>query len=382
MVLTIGSLQVKQLYSEPPYGADVRWDATILLEMEIPRLSKRYRVLIVDDSALMRQLLTTILSSSPNLEVVGTASDPLIAREKIKALNPDILTLDVEMPRMDGLTFLEKLMRGRPMPVVMISSLTERGADITMRALSIGAVDFVSKPKLDVANGTIEQTEEIISKVEAAAKAKLRFGGNAKGLLEKRPASTFQFSATHKVIAIGASTGGTEALKELLAPLPPASPGIVIVQHMPETFTGAFAARLDSLCKVRVTLAADGDRILPGHALLAPGGHQMEVVRRGLEYTVHVYRGERVNRHLPSVDVLFSSCSRHLGRNAIGVLLTGMGADGARGLLEMKKAGALTVAQNEATCVVFGMPREAIALGAVDHVLPLHQIPEMLSTLA
>jgi len=340
-------------------------------------MNKRHRVLIIDDSALMRQLLSRILSSSPSLEVVGTAGDPFIAREKIKTLNPDVLTLDVEMPRMDGLTFLEKLMRGHPMPVVMISSLTERGADVTMRALGLGAIDYVSKPKLDVSTGTIEQTEEIIAKVEAAAKAKVRSGASV-GRSEK-PATQVQFSATHKVIAIGASTGGTEALKEVLMPLPADSPGIVIVQHMPEAFTKPFAARLDSLCRISVKEAADGDRILPGCALLAPGGHQMEVVRRGMEYTVRVYRGERVNRHLPSVDVLFSSCARYLGKNAVGVLLTGMGADGARGLLEMKQAGAFTIAQNEATCVVFGMPREAIELGAVDLILPLLQVPEFLA---
>lgn len=345
-------------------------------------MSNPYRVLIIDDSALMRQLLNRILSSSPNLEVVGTAGDPFIAREKIKALNPDVLTLDVEMPRMDGLTFLEKLMRGHPMPVIMISSLTERGADVTMRALSLGAIDYVSKPKLDVSSGTLEQTEEIIAKVEAAAKVKVRGGGAFKATQSQTPLAPVHFSGTHKVIAIGASTGGTEALKEVLMPLPADSPGIVIVQHMPEAFTKPFAARLDSLCRIRVKEAADGDRILPGFALLAPGGHQMEVVRRGMEYAVHVYRGERVNRHLPSVDVLFSSCARSLGKNAIGVLLTGMGADGARGLLEMKQAEALTIAQNEATCVVFGMPREAIELGAVDRILPLHQVPEVLAACA
>jgi two-component system chemotaxis response regulator CheB len=335
------------------------------------------KVLIVDDSSLMRQLLTEILSSDPELEVIGTAGDPFIAREKIKALNPDVLTLDIEMPRMDGLTFLEKLMRGHPMPVVMISSLTERGAETTLRALSLGAIDYVSKPKLDVSSGTIEQTSEIIAKVKAAAKVKVR-GVNTPVTVPVELAAGCHFSATHKVVAIGSSTGGTEALKELLSPLPADFPGLVMVQHMPEAFTRPFAERLNSLCRIRVAEAKDGDRILPGHALLAPGGHQMQVVRRGMEYAVRVYRGERVNRHLPSVDVLFSSCARQLGKNAVGVLLTGMGADGAKGLLEMKEAHAFTIAQDEATCVVFGMPREAILLGAADQVLALGRIPNAL----
>jgi two-component system chemotaxis response regulator CheB len=336
----------------------------------------RSKVLIVDDSALMRQLLTQILSSDPELEVIGAAGDPFIAREKIKALNPDVLTLDIEMPRMDGLTFLEKLMRGHPMPVIMISSLTDKGADTTLRALSLGAIDYVSKPKVDVSNGTIEQADEIIAKVKAAARAKVRRASvaAAPAVSEKK----YQFSATHKIVAIGASTGGTEALKDLLMPLPADFPGIVIVQHMPEAFTRQFSERLDSLCKIRVKEARDGDRILPGHALLAPGGHHMAVVRRGMEYAVHVYRGERVNLHMPSVDVLFSSCARNMGKNALGVLLTGMGADGAKGMLEMKQAGSFNIAQDESTSVVFGMPREAIALNAIDKVYPLHHIPDAL----
>ena len=336
-----------------------------------------YKVLIVDDSSLMRQLLTQILSSDPELEVIGTAGDPLIAREKIKALHPDVLTLDIEMPRMDGLTFLEKLMRGHPMPVVMISSLTEHGAETTLRALSLGAVDYIAKPKLDVSNGTLEQSNDIVSKVKAAAKAKVR-GGNARGATAASLPAGYHITATHKVVAIGASTGGTEALKDLLSSLPPDFPGVVMVQHMPEAFTRPFSERLNGLCRIRVQEARDGDRILPGHALLAPGGHQMQVVRHGMEYAVKVYRGERINRHLPSVDVLFSSCAKQLGKNAIGVLLTGMGADGAKGMLEMKVAEAHTIAQDEATCVVFGMPREAIQLGAVDQVLPLGRIPTAL----
>jgi two-component system chemotaxis response regulator CheB len=334
------------------------------------------KVLIVDDSALMRQLLTQILSSDPAIQVVGTAADPFVARDKIKALRPDVLTLDIEMPRMDGLTFLEKLMRGHPMPVVMISSLTDKGADTTLRALSLGTIDYISKPKLDVSDGTVEQAEEILSKVKAAARVRVRGPHSPAAPVPEAPARSYQFSATHKVVAIGASTGGTEALKELLVPLPADFPGIVIVQHMPEAFTGAFAKRLDALCRIHVQEARDGDRILPGHALLAPGGHQMAVVRRGAEYAVRVYRGERVNRHLPSVDVLFNSCAQQLGKNALGVLLTGMGADGAQGMLRMKQAESHTIAQDEATCVVFGMPREAIHLGAVDEILPLGRIAD------
>ncbi|GGH10947.1 protein-glutamate methylesterase/protein-glutamine glutaminase [Silvibacterium dinghuense] len=335
-----------------------------------------YKVLIVDDSALMRQILTQILSSDPDIEVIGVASDPYVAREKIKALHPDVLTLDVEMPRMDGLTFLEKLMRGHPMPVVMISTLTEKGADVTLRALSLGAIDYVAKPKLDVSAGTLQQSEEIITRVKAAARARVRIRQTPAPLPVSLTAkSTPQFTATHKVVAIGASTGGTEALREVLTVLPADFPGIVIVQHMPEAYTQQFAARLNSLCRIRVKEAEDRDRILPGHALIAPGGHHMAVIRKGMEYGVHVYRGERVNRHLPSVDVLFSSCARELGRNVLGVMLTGMGGDGARGMLEMKQSGAFNMAQDEATSVVFGMPNEAIKLGGVDEVLPLERIP-------
>jgi len=337
-----------------------------------------YKVLIVDDSSLMRQLLTNILSSDKELEVVGTAADPFAAREKIKALNPDVLTLDIEMPRMDGLTFLERLMRGHPMPVVMISTLTSKGAEVTLRALSLGAVDFIAKPKVDVSSGTVEQAEEILSKVKNAARAKIR---KASGVAAAPPAlleTKVQFSATHKVVAVGSSTGGTEALKDLLSPLPADFPGIVIVQHMPEAFTRPFSERLNSMCRIRVQEAKDKDRILPGLALLAPGGHHMAVMRKGMEYGVRVYRGERVNRHLPSVDVLFSSCARELGKNCVGVILTGMGNDGAHGMLEMKQAGAYNIAQDEASSVVFGMPREAIALNATDDVISLNRIPQAL----
>jgi two-component system chemotaxis response regulator CheB len=337
------------------------------------------RVLIVDDSAVMRQLLSDILSRDPDLEVVGVASDPFIARDKIKALNPDVMTLDVEMPRMDGLSFLEKLMRAHPMPVLMVSSLTEHGAATTLRALELGAVDFVTKPKLDVLTGTLDLGDEIIEKVKYAAGARVRSprsGAEPPAAHAAAPvAPGALLKSTHKVIAVGASTGGTEALREFLVPLPPDTPGIVIVQHMPANFTKSFAERLDSLCQVRVREAEDGDRILPGHVLIAPGNFHMKVQRSGAVYSVNVFQSEPVNRHRPSVDVLFDSCAASLGSNVVGVILTGMGADGARGLLAMRKAGARTFAQDEASCVVFGMPREAIALGGAEQTLPLGDIP-------
>jgi two-component system chemotaxis response regulator CheB len=336
---------------------------------------KKARVLIVDDSALMRQVLQEILQSDRSIEVVGSAADPYVARDKIKALQPDVLTLDVEMPRMDGLTFLEKLMKGHPMPVVMVSSLTEKGCDTTLRALSLGAVDFISKPKLDLKNGTLELAEEIIAKVKAAASARILPRKTATDVAAPPDnVGLSQIRATHKIVAIGASTGGTEALKDLLEVLPADFPGIVIVQHMPEKFTAQFAKRLDSLCKVRVTEAVDGDRVLPGHALLAPGGKHMELVRRGAEYRVSINQNEPVNRHRPSVDVLFRSVATQAGNNAVGIILTGMGNDGARGMLEMRNAGAFNVAQDEASCVVFGMPKEAIAMGGAHEVHPLKKI--------
>lgn len=341
-------------------------------------MAARHRVLIVDDSALIRQLLSDILSRDPALEVVGVAHDPYGAIEKIKRLHPDVLTLDVEMPRMDGLTFLEKLMRAHPMPVVMVSSLTERGCATTLRALELGAVDFVTKPRLDVASGTADLADVIVEKVKAAARAGRWVTGRTNQQAAPKPAAAApaHFDATHKVLAIGASTGGTEALRELLGELPPASPGIVVVQHMPEKFTKAFADRLDTLCRIRVKEAADGDRVLPGHALIAPGNYHLAVVRSGAEYRARVFSAEAVNRHRPSVDVLFQSCARALGSNAVGVILTGMGNDGAHGLLEMRQAGARTLAQDEASCVVFGMPREAILLGAAEEVLPLDHLAD------
>lgn len=335
-------------------------------------MAKRIKVLVVDDSAVMRQLMTAILSRDRGIEVVGTAADPYFARDKIKKLSPDVLTLDVEMPRMDGLMFLEKLMRGHPMPVVMVSALTEAGCETTLRALELGAVDFVTKPRLDVAERMAEVAQEIIEKVNAAAHARLLVRPFTP---PPRIQSAALLRTSDLVIAIGASTGGTEALKFLLASMPADAPGFVIVQHMPELFTRGFAERLDSLCAIRVKEAADGDRVLPGHALIAPGNHHMTLQRSGANYYVHVNGGPPVNHHRPSVDVLFNSCAESAGRNAIGIILTGMGADGARGLLEMKRAGARTIAQDESSSVVFGMPKEAIALDAVDHVLPLAEIP-------
>jgi two-component system chemotaxis response regulator CheB len=337
---------------------------------------RRRRVLVIDDSALVRELLSGLIAEDPELEVVGTAANPYVAWEKIQRLRPDVLTLDVEMPRMDGLTFLEVLMRRRPMPVVMISSLTEEGAATTLRALELGAVDFVAKPKIDLANGTIELAAEILAKIRAAAGARVRQASPAR---PSRPSGRTQepgalLRSTHRVIAIGASTGGTEALREVLSALPPDAPGVVVVQHMPEKFTRAFAERLNGLCQIRVKEAADGDRILPGHALIAAGNFHLEVFRSGATYAVRVRDGEPVNRHRPSVDVLFHSCAQALGRNAVGVILTGMGDDGARGLKAMRDAGAGTIAQDADSCVVFGMPREAIELGAAAEVLPLPEI--------
>ncbi len=343
----------------------------------------KIRVLIIDDSALMRQLLAKILAADPMIEVAGTAPDPYIARDRIKALQPDVLTLDVEMPRMDGLTFLEKLMAGHPMPVVMVSTLTQKGCDVTLRALELGAVDFFAKPVLDTSTGVLQGAEQIVEKVKAAARARVT------GSAQRPPVSHFVASSvgtgyrtTHQVLAIGASTGGTEAIREVLAALPADSPGIVIVQHMPPGFTASFAARLNNLCAIRVKEAEDGDRVLPGTALLAPGNYHMAVKRSGAEVSVRVFTAEPVNRHRPAVDVLFQSVADQLGSNAAGALLTGMGDDGARGLKLMRDAGAHTIAQDESSCVVFGMPREAILRGGAEKVLPLGDIAAELLRMA
>ncbi|MDH4152841.1 MAG: chemotaxis response regulator protein-glutamate methylesterase [Nitrospira sp.] len=343
---------------------------------------KKIRVLTVDDSALMRQVLATLLAKDPGIEVIGSAPDPYIAREKIKALNPDVLTLDVEMPKMDGVTFLEKLMRGHPMPVVMVSSLTEAGCQTTLRALELGAVDFITKPKIDLREGMEEIAQDLIAKVKAAACANVKrewLGVRREANpLTSHPSPLTVGSAmiktTDTIIAIGSSTGGTEAVKDVLLSLPPNTPPILITQHMPERFTKTWADRMNSLCRISVKEAQDGDSVLPGHALVAPGGYHMALVRSGARYTVQISQDPPVNRHRPSVDVLFASVARYAGANAVGVILTGMGGDGAKEMLTMKQAGAFTIAQDEASCVVFGMPKEAIKFGGVDKVLPLGEI--------
>jgi len=330
------------------------------------------RVLIVDDSALVRALLTEIVRAQPDMEIVGAARDPYAARALIREQNPDVITLDVEMPRMNGLEFLARLMQLRPTPVLMISSLTERGAEVTMRALELGAVDFVAKPRLGIAGGLEAAAEEIVSKIRMAARARVRRAPAGAAAPVTLPAAGF--SGTEKLVFIGASTGGTEAIKDLLVSFPPDYPGTLITLHMPPGFTQRYAERLDRSCRITVREARDGEPVLPGHAYVAPGDHHLRVARSGSDYLVRVGQDEPVNRHRPSVDVLFSSAAKHAGRNAIGVLLTGMGKDGARALLEMRQAGAWTIAQDEASCIVFGMPREAIALGAAQEVLPLDRI--------
>lgn len=344
------------------------------------------KVLIVDDSALIRSLLTDIIDSQADMEVVGTAPDPLVARERIKALNPDVLTLDVEMPRMDGLVFLEKLMRLRPMPVLMVSSLTEKSSFLTLRALELGAVDFVTKPKIDISRGMQEYALEITEKIRTAAKAKIRQPPpNVHLSVERKntadvvlPVTHRTFSSTEKVIAIGASTGGTEALKTFLAAMPHDAPGILITQHMPEAFTRTFAQRLNNLCRLSVKEAEHGERVLPGHAYIAPGNRHILLARSGANYVIELSDGPPVSRHRPSVDVLFRSAANCAGKNAVGIIMTGMGDDGAAGMLEMREAGAYTFAQDEKSCVVFGMPKEAIARGGVDEVLPLCEMPRRL----
>lgn len=348
----------------------------------------KIKVLVVDDSALIRSVMKEIIGSQPDMEVVGVAPDPIIARDMIKQTNPDVLTLDVEMPRMDGLDFLEKLMRLRPMPVVMVSSLTERGSEITLRALELGAVDFVTKPKISIQSGMQEYTEMIADKIRGAAKASIRPRAipnpNAvKAVGDALPQIRNPLTSSEKLIIIGASTGGTEAIKEFLIRMPSDCPGILITQHMPEGFTRSFAQRLDNLCKISVSEAAGNERILPGHAYIAPGHSHLKLVRSGANYMTQLDQGPPVNRHRPSVDVLFNSAAVCAGKNAVGVIMTGMGKDGALGMLEMRKAGAYNFAQDEASCVVFGMPREAIAVGAAQEVLALQAMPaRVLSYLA
>jgi two-component system chemotaxis response regulator CheB len=344
------------------------------------------RVVVVDDSALVRSLLSEIINRQADMECVGAAADPLVAREMIRNLDPDVITLDVEMPRMDGIDFLSKLMRLRPMPVVMVSTLTERGADVTMRALELGAIDFVAKPKIGVADGLRILADEITEKVRIASRARVSklppapahphpsAGSVDGGAKPVAPLAALGRVSTEKLIFIGASTGGTEATREVLTALPPDAPAILITQHMPAGFTKSYATRLNSLCRIAVKEAVNGERVLPGHAYIAPGGFHLSVERSGANYIARVQDGDPVNRHKPSVEVLFQSAARVAGRNAIGIMLTGMGADGARAMKEMRDAGAYNVAQDEASCVVFGMPREAINAGACQEVLPLKRI--------
>ena len=343
------------------------------------------RVVVVDDSALVRGLLAEIIDRQPDMCCIGAAADPLVAREMIRNLNPDVITLDVEMPRMDGLDFLSRLMRLRPMPVVMVSTLTERGADVTLKALELGAIDFVAKPKIGVADGLRQLGADITEKIRTAAKARVsRLAAAPAAVTPPRPSPMAALGrlSTEKIIFIGASTGGTEATRELLTALPADSPAVMITQHMPPGFTRSYAARLDGLCRIRVAEARDGERVLPGHAYIAPGGFHLSVERSGANYVARVQDGEPVNRHKPSVEVLFDSAAKVVGRNALGVMLTGMGADGARAMKTMRDAGSFNLVQDEASCVVFGMPREAIAQGAAHEVLPLARIaPRLLEWL-
>lgn len=344
-------------------------------------MPRKIRVLIVDDSASVRQTMTRILSADPQIEVIAAAGDPFAAARYIKDSLPDVVTLDVEMPRMDGITFLRKLMSQCPLPVVMCSSLTEEGSETLLQALEAGAVDVICKPRSGVADFLAEQEQRIRDVVKGAAQARVGPGGpravtkpqaklTADAVLPP-PGSRAMSRTTEMVVCIGASTGGTEALRAVLEALPANAPGIVIVQHMPENFTRSFAQRLDSLCEVDVKEAEDGDTVMRGHVLIAPGGRHTLLTRQGARYTVSVRDGPLVSRHRPSVDVLFRSAAQSAGSNAVGVILTGMGDDGAQGMLEMKQAGARTIAQDEATSIVFGMPKEAIARGAVDRVVPL-----------
>jgi len=346
---------------------------------------RKIRVLIVDDSAVVRQTMAEILSSDPNIEIMGTAADPLIAAERMKDEVPDVITLDVEMPRMDGLTFLKKIMTQHPIPVVMCSSLTTGGSETVLKALEYGAVDIIEKPKLGAKQFFEESKMRICDAVRSASLAKISRMRERSSLavpkltadaVIEKPVSRAMIQTTEKVIVVGASTGGTEALRIFLESMPPDAPGIVIVQHMPEKFTEAFAKRIDGLCRISVKEAANDDSVIRGRALIAPGNRHMLLKRSGARYYVEIKDGPLVCRHRPSVDVLFRSAARYAGKNVVGVIMTGMGDDGAKGMLEMKEAGAFNIAQDEESCVVFGMPRKAIELGAVDKVLALDRIPE------
>jgi len=351
--------------------------------------NNKIRVLVVDDSAAVRQIMTEVLQSDPDLEVMATAGDPYVATERIKEEVPDVITLDVEMPRMDGITFLRRIMSQHPIPVVICSTLTEKNSETAMAALESGAVDIITKPKVGTKQFFQESCVRICDVIKSAAQARPRSRRLdlppitaapklTADVMIAKPTSQAMIQTTEKIVAIGASTGGTEALRELLQALPPNAPGIVIVQHMPEKFTANFAERLNQICQITVKEAADGDSVIRGQALIAPGNRHTLLKRSGARYFVEVRDGPLVCRHRPSVDVLFRSTARYAGKNAVGVIMTGMGDDGARGMLEMKEAGAITLAQDEASCIVFGMPAEAIKLGGVDRVCPLQKIaPEM-----
>ena len=348
-------------------------------------------MIVVDDSALVRSLLSEIINRQHDMECIGSANDPLIAREMIREMNPDVITLDVEMPRMDGISFLRQIMATRPTPVVICSTLTEKGADITLQALSAGAVEVITKPTMGLRDFLQQSSQDMVNAIRLAAQARVKLKAPASGL---KPAVKLSADAlidaptgglinqrtTEKIVVLGTSTGGTQALEAVLCELPVNAPPIAIVQHMPEKFTRSFAERLNSICAIEVREAQDGDRLLPGLALIAPGGRHMLVKRSGDQYLVEVKDGPLVSRHRPSVDVLFRSTAVQAGRNALGVIMTGMGDDGARGLKEMHEAGGRTYAQDEDSCVVFGMPKEAIKLGAVDQVISLDEIPAVLMT--
>ncbi len=344
---------------------------------------KPIKVMIVDDSAVVRQVLASVLAADPAIEVLGTAADPLFALSKMEREWPDVIVLDVEMPRMDGITFLKKLMAERPTPVVICSTLTEKGASTTMQALAAGAVSIVTKPQVNLSKFLVNASDDLLGAVKAAARANMRQLAKSKAPVQPKLGADAMIPAgqpamartTERVVAIGTSTGGTQALEHILTALPRVCPGIIIVQHMPERFTAAFAERLNGLCQIEVLEARHGDRVMPGRALIAPGGRHMLLKRSGAQYMVEVVDGPPVSRHKPSVDVLFRSTARAAGANATGIIMTGMGDDGARGLREMFEAGAQTLGQDEASCVVYGMPKEAKQLGAVGREIPLEQIP-------
>lgn len=341
---------------------------------------RKIRVLIVDDSAVVRNTFTRELSKDPQIEVVGTAPDPYIARDKIVKLKPDVVTLDIEMPRMDGVTFLRKLMRYYPLPVIIVSSLTLKGGQLAVEALDAGAVEVMCKPGAAYTVG--DMSYQLIEKIKAAAKITVSKKEEERSGSFRKPAKLAMTRTTNKVIALGASTGGTKALQYVLTSMPPTAPGIVIVQHMPEHFTKAFADRLNELCDIDVSEARDGDTVSIGKALIAPGHSHMLLKRSGAVYYVQVKKGPLVNRHRPSVDVLFKSVARYAGANSVGAIMTGMGGDGAEGMLEMREAGARTIAEDESTCIVFGMPKEAIALGGAEKIVPLDLIPKNLLDMA